>query len=77
MLARMYDARTHQEVISGRSRPDLGPISARPAQNAEMPNPAEVPSNVIFHNLGKEGLGQLFGERISTAMRVNTRTRTR
>ncbi len=63
--------------ISARSRLNLGSISARSAQNAEMPDPSEVPSNVIFHNLGKDGLGQLFGERISSAMRVNARTRQR
>lgn len=37
-------------------------------EGAFLPDPDEVPSNVIFHDLGRDGLGRLFGFRIARAL---------
>ena len=39
-------------------------------EDASMPDPEEVPPNVIFHNVGKDGLGRLFGQRIAEALGI-------
>ena len=37
-------------------------------EDAALPDASEIPPNVIFHNLGKGGLGMLFGMKISQAL---------
>lgn len=37
-------------------------------EDAQLPGAEEVPPNVIFHNLGKEGLARLFGTMIAAAL---------
>ena len=37
-------------------------------EDAQLPAAEEVPPNVIFHNLGKEGLAKLFGTRIAATL---------
>ena len=40
-------------------------------EDAQLPPPEAVPPNVIFHNLGKQGLGQLFGSQIAKALNID------
>jgi hypothetical protein len=40
-------------------------------EEARLPALEEVPPNVIFYNLGKDGLGHLFGSRIAQALGVD------
>jgi hypothetical protein len=37
-------------------------------EGAKMPPASEIPPNVIFHDLGKEGLGVLFGTKLAGAL---------
>lgn len=40
-------------------------------ESAALPAAAEVPPNVIFHDLGRDGLGLLFGTKIASALRMH------
>ena len=46
-------------------------------EGSELPESSEIPSNVIFHNLGKHGLGLLFGQRLATALELDNEPTTR
>ena len=39
-------------------------------EGAKMPAPEEVPPNVLFHDMGKDGLGLLFGTRLGGALGI-------
>ena len=40
-------------------------------EGAAMPSPEEVPLNVIFHDVGKDGLSRLFGTRLAEALGIH------
>jgi len=40
-------------------------------ESAALPAAAEIPPNVIFHDLGRDGLGLLFGTKIASALRMH------
>ena len=37
-------------------------------EGAKMPSPEEVPPNVLFHDVGHNGLGLLFGTKLGAAL---------